>query len=180
MTAFHPRTDDDSDLDSEDRPRRRHAEAPSDPTPTPVFDELDVAHCHVILDRNRVGRIAYSFNNQLDIAPVHFVRRGPWLYGRTAPGTKLTTLAHAPWVAFEVDEIEGLFDWRSVIVHGAFYRLTPGGTTYDVAAWETGVDAMRELIPEAFKRTDPVPFRMVMFRISMDRVSGRSATPRKE
>jgi uncharacterized protein len=178
MTAFHLWADDDSDLAGKGRLHRRHAAQPSDPTPTPVFDELDEKQCHAILDRNRVGRIAYAFNNRIDIAPVHYVRRGPWLYGRTAPGTKLTTLAHAPWVAFEVDEIKGLFNWRSVVVHGAFYPLTPGGTTHDVSAWETGIEAMRELIPESFKRSDPVPFRMVMFRISIDRVSGRSAVPR--
>jgi nitroimidazol reductase NimA-like FMN-containing flavoprotein (pyridoxamine 5'-phosphate oxidase superfamily) len=177
MAAFHPRTDDDSDLADEERPRVRHGSPPPESVPQPVFDELTEAQCHVILDRNRVGRLAFAFNNQLDIAPVHFIRKGPWLYGRTAPGTKLTTLAHAPWVAFEVDEIEGLFNWRSVVVHGAFYRLTPGGTSYDVGAWETGIEALRELVPGSFTKADPVPFRMVMFRISIDRISGRSATP---
>lgn len=177
MTAFHPRTDDDSDLTAEDLPRRRHQESPAAPVSQPVFDELNVAQCHAILDRNRVGRLAYAFNNQIDIAPVHFIRRGPWLYGRTAPGTRLTTLAHAPWVAFEVDEIEGLFTWRSVVVHGAFYHLTPGGTRYDVDAWETGIEALRELVPGTFTRGDPIPFRMVMFRISIDTISGRSAAP---
>jgi nitroimidazol reductase NimA-like FMN-containing flavoprotein (pyridoxamine 5'-phosphate oxidase superfamily) len=149
---------------------------PSTPAqPAPVFEELDYRQCNTIMDRNRVGRIAYAFQNQVDIAPVHYVRRGTWLYGRTSSGSKLTTLSHAPWVAFEVDEMEALFEWRSVIVHGAFYRLQPGGTAYDVEAWDTGVEALRELIPDTFTRGDPVPFRTEMFRISIDRMSGRSS-----
>jgi nitroimidazol reductase NimA-like FMN-containing flavoprotein (pyridoxamine 5'-phosphate oxidase superfamily) len=151
---------------------------PRTPDPPPMFEELDYRQCTAILDRNRVGRIAYAFHDQVDIAPVHYVRSGTWLYARTSSGAKLATLAHAPWIAFEVDEMEGLFEWRSVIVHGTFYHLTPGGTSYDVAAWETGVEALRKLIPDAFKRTDPVPFRTEMFRISIDRMSGRSAHSR--
>ena len=64
-----------------------------------------------------------------------------------------------------------------MVVHGAFYHLTPGGTTYDVNAWEAGIEALCELIPMTFLRSDPIPFRTVMFRISIDRISGRSARP---
>ena len=164
-----PEIDDDSFSQHTNTPVGRTTSAP------PVFENLDYRQCIEILDRNRVGRIAYTFHDHVGIAPVHYVRSGTWLYGRTSSGAKLATLAHAPWVAFEVDEMEGLFEWRSVIVHGTFYRLTPGGTSYDVAAWETGVEALRQLIPDAFRRTDPVPFRTEMFRISIDRMSGRSA-----
>lgn len=159
------------------QPRGSRIDSQHATDPPPVFDELDSTQCHMILDRNRVGRMAYSFHDQVDIAPVHYVRRGSWLYGRTVPSPKLTTLARAPWVAFEVDEIEALFEWRSVVVHGAFYQLTPGGTTYDVSAWATGIEALCELIPTTFLRSDPIPFRTVMFRISIDRISGRSARP---
>lgn len=57
--------------------------------------------------RNRVGRLAFSFRDRVDIEPLHYVFRGGWLYGRPSPGSKLQTLRHNPWVAFEVDEIDG-------------------------------------------------------------------------
>lgn len=162
---------------SDDRPSRSSRVQPESAPAPPIFSDLDERQCNAILDENRVGRIAYAFHEQVEIAPIHYVRRGKWLYGRTAPGTKLTTLSHAPWVAFEVDEIEGMFEWRSVVVHGAFYALKPGGTSYDVGAWETGIEALRDMLPQTFKHTDPIPFRMVMFRISIDRMTGRSARP---
>ena len=175
MSALRSTPDDWTDITDDQQRRGPRIQPRPAAEPAPTFFELDDAQCHAILDRNRVGRIAYSFHDRVDIAPVHFVRRGPWLYGRSAPGSKLTTLAHVPWVAFEVDEIEGLFDWRSVVVHGAFYCLMPGGTSYDVSAWEAGLDALRELVPGSFTRDDPVPFRLAMFRISVDQVTGRSA-----
>jgi nitroimidazol reductase NimA-like FMN-containing flavoprotein (pyridoxamine 5'-phosphate oxidase superfamily) len=177
MSALHREEAGRSKATNVGQPRGSRTESHPVTDPPPVFEELDITQCHVILDRNRVGRIAYSFHDQVDIAPVHYVRRKSWLYGRTAPGAKLTTLARSPWVAFEVDEIEALFEWRSVVVHGAFYHLTPGGTTYDVNAWETGIEALCELIPTTFLRSDPIPDRSVMFRISIDRISGRAARP---
>jgi nitroimidazol reductase NimA-like FMN-containing flavoprotein (pyridoxamine 5'-phosphate oxidase superfamily) len=174
MDILHPGAG-SPDLPDDGRPRRSRKRARLAADARPAFSDLDSAHCHEILDRNRVGRIAYSFHDQVDITPVHYVRRGPWLYGRTSPGAKLVTLAHAPWVAFEVDEVEGMFDWRSVVVHGAFYPLPPGGTTYDVDVWNAGEDALRELLPETFTRSDPAAFREVMFRISIDRMTGRAA-----
>ena len=177
MSALHCKEDVRSKVADDRHTRGSRTDSQHATAPPPVFDELDSTQCHIILDRNRVGRIAYSLHDQVDIAPVHYVRRGSWLYGRMAPGTKLTTLTRSPWVAVEVDEIEGLFEWRSVVVHGAFYHLTPGGTTYDVNAWETGIEALCELIPTTFLRSDPIPFRTVMFRISIDRLSGRSARP---
>ena len=53
-----------------------------------------------------------------------------WLYARTSPGTKLTTVQHHPWVAFEVDEVHARASWQSVVVRGTIYFLEPdrGGT----------------------------------------------------
>jgi hypothetical protein len=51
------------------------------------------------------------------------VYEGGWIYGRTSAGAKLTTLAHRRWLAFEVDEVRGVFDGASVVVQGSFHRV---------------------------------------------------------
>jgi nitroimidazol reductase NimA-like FMN-containing flavoprotein (pyridoxamine 5'-phosphate oxidase superfamily) len=174
MATLYPEQDGWSERT--DSPMRRASRSfPSAGDEGPAFVTLTDGECTAILDRNHIGRIAYSFHDHVDIAPMHYVRKGAWLYGRTSPGAKLTTIAHKPWVAFEVDELERLFEWRSVVVHGGFYQLLPGGTTYDVNAWEEGVEALRQLLPASFTSSDPVPFRSVMFRISIDRITGRAA-----
>ena len=143
----------------------------------PIFRELGHEEIAGILQRNHVGRVAFSFRDRVDIEPIHYVYRDRYLYCRTQGGSKLTTLAHHPWIAFEVDEVDGLFDWRSVVVHGTVYPVTRDGTPAERRAWEDAVGALRSLMPETITESDPVPFRDVLLRVHIDEVRGRSASP---
>jgi hypothetical protein len=124
-----------------------------------------------------VGRLAYVVHGQVGIVPIHYVHADGWLYGRTAAGEKLAALRSHPWVAFEVDEVRGTFDWRSVVVRGAFYRLTREGPGAERARWQRAAEAIRTFIPEAFGPDDPTPERDVLFRIHVGEVTGRAAQP---
>ena len=139
-----------------------------------VLRELDRAECDAILARNHVGRVAFSYKDHVDIEPIHYVFSAGWLYGRTKYGTKLRTLAHNRWLAFETEEIDGTFDWRSVVVKGALYLLEGDGAQSDT--YEKAVEIFRTFIPHAFDADDPTPDRNVMFRIHIDQVTGREAT----
>ena len=146
-------------------------------TPTaPVFRELTDSECEKVLSRNHVARIAFSFRNHVDIEPVHYVYDRGRMFGRTSPGSKLTTLAHSHWIAAEVDEIDAIFDWRSVVVHGAFYPLDPEVPGAEGDAWARGVELLRTLIPETGKASDPVPFRSIIFQVQVEGTTGREAT----
>ncbi|HEX5830521.1 MAG TPA: pyridoxamine 5'-phosphate oxidase family protein, partial [Gemmatimonadaceae bacterium] len=112
-----------------------------------------------------------------DIVPIHYVFHDGWLYGRTSPGPKLTTLSHSQWVAFEVDEVHGLFDWTSVVVKGALLLLDAEGSTAERAAWREGLRLLRELVPTALAEDDPTPHRDVLCRIHVADATGRRARP---
>jgi uncharacterized protein len=88
------------------------------------------------------------------------------------------TLAHNRWVAFEVDEVEGIFDWRSVVVRGSVYVLDPEGAELERHAYEEAVALMRSVVPETFSRDDPIAFRYLVFRIHVDEITGRAAESR--
>jgi hypothetical protein len=79
-------------------------------------------------------------------------------------------------VAFQVDEVEGVFDWESVTAHGAVYLLDADGAPDELAARARAIELMRLLIPETATDADPVPHRNIFFRIHIDRVEGRRAT----
>lgn len=144
----------------------------------PRIRRLSREECDQILARNHVGRIAYAWKNHVDIQPLHYVYDGHWLYGRTSPGTKLDVTGDQWWpVAFEVDEVEGLFQWRSVVVHGGFYAIPEEGPEWQEIARKKGVELLRTLLPETLTADDPVPHRKVLFRISLQEVEGREATP---
>lgn len=141
-----------------------------------TFRDLSEDEANQLLDRNRVGRIAYSFLDSVDIRPIHYVRSDRWLFGRTSEGDKLTTLRHNQWVAFEVDEIEGPLDWKSVVAHGTFRALKPEGTTHDLQLYQRAKDAVRSFYPVAFTEDDHLAFRTEVFGIHIDSLSGRSCS----
>lgn len=143
----------------------------------PVIRAVEPVEIEAILARNQVGRLAYLGDRHVDIEPVHYVFHEGWIYGRTSPGTKLrsTGTTWAP-VAFEVDEVEALFRWRSVVVRGGFYTVDPEGAAWERDEWRHGVELLRSLIPETFTERDPVPHRTVLFRIAAQERTGREAT----
>ncbi len=144
----------------------------------PRIRELDREACERILARNHVGRLAFSHQNRVDIEPLHYVFEGGWLYGRTSHGAKLEVTGYEWWpVAFEVDEVEGVFQWRSVVVHGGFYVLDEHGADWETAEWRRGVELLRQLVPETMAEGDPVPHRRVLFRIAVQEMTGREAEP---
>jgi nitroimidazol reductase NimA-like FMN-containing flavoprotein (pyridoxamine 5'-phosphate oxidase superfamily) len=144
----------------------------------PRIRALSREECEQILARNHVGRLAFAWKNHVDIEPLHYVFDGEWLYGRTSWGTKLVVTGEQWWpVAFEVDEVEGLFQWRSVVVHGGFHAIPEEGPEWQEAARSKGLELLRTLLPETLTPDDPVPHRRVLFRISLQEVEGREATP---
>ena len=146
------------------------------PAGAPSFRELDPVECEAVLAAHHVGRIAYSYRDKVDIEPIHYVWSEGWLYGRTGEGTKLSTLAHNRWIAFEVDEVNALFDWRSVVVKGAMYVLDPDGEGPQGDEWRQAVQLLRRIMPEAFTEGDPTPDRSIVFRVHADHITGRAAS----
>jgi len=146
------------------------------PNPQPVFRELSERDARRILKANHLGRMAFSFQDKVDIRPVHYVFTAGWCFGRTSPGEKLLTLEHNRWVAFEVDEVTGPFDWVSVIAKGTFYQLSPEGSTHDVALYKRALRHLRTLMPETLRAGDPVSFRTEVFGISVDSLTGKSCS----
>ncbi len=144
--------------------------------PRPVFRALTRRMCETILARNTVGRVAFSLRDRVDIEPLNYVLIDGWLYGRTSRGSKLAVVAHNRWVAFEVDEIDGPFDWRSVVVHGAWYSRRPDTPPIERPGWDAGLAALTKLVPGTLGRGDPVPFRTILFRIDLAEVTGRAAS----
>lgn len=143
---------------------------------SPTFSVLTPAECYALLASQHVGRLAFTFRDRVDIEPVHYVYRDGWIWGRTQHGTKVNILAHHPWVAFEVDHIEALFSWRSVVVHGRMEFPDPDGSAQDQERYAMGMETFRALVPGAFTDTDPTPTRDLIFMLPATELAGRSAT----
>ncbi len=88
----------------------------------------------------------------------------------------MTVLAHHPWIAFEVDQITALFEWRSVVVHGRIEFPDPEGSPQDAERFAQAVELFRTLVPTAFDADDPTPARELAFVIPVQEMTGRAAT----
>lgn len=145
--------------------------------PRPTFSTMDRPAIDALLARHVVARLAYTHRDRVDIEPIHYVHADGWLYLRTQPGTKLSTLIHNPWVALEVDEVRALYDWESVVVRGRLQLLDDGPHDAARARYREAVEALRTLVPEALTDRDPTPGRVIVCALYVDDVEGRRATP---
>ena len=139
------------------------------------FKELTHDEIEALLKRNKVGRLAFAFHDRVDIQPIHYVYERGWLFGRTSDGNKLATLRHNQWIAFEVDEVSGVFDWTSVVIHGSFWLAREHGTPHSEEVFKRAVALLDTVVPGTLTDDDPVPFRQVVFRIAVTDMRGRSA-----
>ncbi len=92
----------------------------SDRTIEGEFDRLDQQQCKELLGVAVVGRIAYAGPEHIEIMPVNYLYRDPYLFVRTSAYGPLAALASGvDGVAFEVDHHDDLTQsgW-SVVVAG--------------------------------------------------------------
>jgi nitroimidazol reductase NimA-like FMN-containing flavoprotein (pyridoxamine 5'-phosphate oxidase superfamily) len=165
-------------------PRIRHrASNPDDARRLPLqtatlttFRDLSADEAEALLRAHHVGRVAYAWREHVDIEPIHYVYEDGAIWLRTSNGAKLLTLRHSPWLAFEVDETSGLYDWKSVVAHGTAYALRADGPPHEAESFARGLELLRRLEPAALTPDDPVPWRNVVLRIQVDSLRGRAAT----
>ena len=92
------------------------------------FRDLDPAEIELVLEKERVIRIAFHAGEEQFLVPVFFTWFEGALCGLTTPGRK-TRLGEAnPNVAFQVDSTfaTGPWEWASVAGQGTFARVVEG------------------------------------------------------
>ena len=131
-----------------------------------------------VLARNHLARIAFINDTRIGLQPVYYVFADGMIYGRTSFGTKHGAWLEHPEVVLEVDESEGLLDWRSVVVRGKVSLLRARGPSAESHAYQTAVAAIQTLLPDAFTDQDPTPQRIAVFCIEPGQYTGREAISR--
>ncbi|SHM62971.1 hypothetical protein SAMN05444266_109251 [Chitinophaga jiangningensis] len=77
-----------------------------------------------ILTRHVTGRIGCTDGQQPYIVPVSYAYNGTYLVAHSKPGLKIDIMRKNAAVCFEVDEIDDLVNWRSVLVRGRYQEVT--------------------------------------------------------
>lgn len=71
-----------------------------------------------------VGRIGCTDGQMVYIVPISYAYDGEYVYCHTREGLKVQTMRQHPEVCFEVDRLDNMANWQSVVAHGIFEELT--------------------------------------------------------
>lgn len=76
-----------------------------------------------VLDSQVVGRIGCYADGRVFVVPVTYAYDGKYIYAHSKEGMKIKMMRINPKVCFEVDVMDNMANWRSVIVWGEYEEL---------------------------------------------------------
>lgn len=89
-----------------------------------MLGELNNEQIQHVLNSQVVGRLGCYADGEVYVVPITFAYDGTYIYSRSKDGAKIKMMRENNRVCFEVDIIENMANWRSVIVWGTYEELT--------------------------------------------------------
>jgi nitroimidazol reductase NimA-like FMN-containing flavoprotein (pyridoxamine 5'-phosphate oxidase superfamily) len=89
-----------------------------------MLGELTANQIETVLQVQVVGRIGCHAGDTTYVVPTTYAYDGQYVYGHTKEGMKIDMMRKNPKVCFEVDAMENMSNWRSVIAWGTYEELT--------------------------------------------------------
>lgn len=88
-----------------------------------MLGELNQRQIETVLRSEVVGHIGCISEGRVYVVPITYVFDGTFIYGHAVDGAKLRAMRTDPHVCFEVEHVDNLANWQSVIVWGTFEEL---------------------------------------------------------
>jgi nitroimidazol reductase NimA-like FMN-containing flavoprotein (pyridoxamine 5'-phosphate oxidase superfamily) len=147
-----------------------------------ALTEMSLPECVNIIARAQLVRLACAKQNQPYVVPTFLTYHDPFLYGFAAPGQKIDWMRANPQVCIEFDEVRRFDDWTCVIVFGRYEDLSDSSESEEERrqAHELLRRNMHWWQPAAASthlQGPPVPFQPVYYRIRIEQITGRRASP---
>lgn len=137
-----------------------------------MLGELDAAQIEELLHGEVIARLGCISNGRVYVVPVSYVYDGTYVWGHGMEGAKLRAMRAHHEVCVELERVDDLSNWRSVIAWGTFEECH--GTD-----WETGMSLLVDRIMPLLKfpphqtpdRTGPK--HGTVYRIKLTAKTGR-------
>jgi uncharacterized protein len=88
-----------------------------------MLGQLDPQKIETLLRTEFVGRLGCHAGRRTYVVPITYAYSDDSIYARTADGLKLQMMRENPDVCFQVDHIDDLANWKSVVVWGRYEEL---------------------------------------------------------
>jgi nitroimidazol reductase NimA-like FMN-containing flavoprotein (pyridoxamine 5'-phosphate oxidase superfamily) len=143
--------------------------------------ELSPEQIDEILRQEILGRVGFVADGWPYVEPVTYVYDGDSVFVHSGEGLKLRALRENPHVCLEVEQINSMSDWRTVLVRGNFEQLLDendeeGERALELLAThlariERGASE-RLMASEEVRRQEGIP-RPVLYSIRIEATTGR-------
>jgi nitroimidazol reductase NimA-like FMN-containing flavoprotein (pyridoxamine 5'-phosphate oxidase superfamily) len=146
-----------------------------------MLGTLDQTQIDALLKEQVTGRIACHADGTTYIVPINYVYHAPFIYTHSSNGKKIEMMRKNPDVCFEVDEIQTIFRWKSVVAWGQFEEVTD---LDEKARLMQGI--IHRIMPLANNPTDHPSHgitekdsdigdkvELIIYKIRLDKITGR-------
>jgi hypothetical protein len=149
-----------------------------------MFDVLNKEQIKEVITNNFIGHLGCHADGKSYVVPISYAFDGIHIYARTFEGRKVDMIRKNPQVCFQIDSMVAMNDWQSVIIWGKVEELiekTEREKGLDILLSRTLPNVSSDTVkfsPEwPFPTSDLSKIEGIIFRISIDEITGRCEKP---
>lgn len=143
--------------------------------------ELTQEQIENVLRSELTGRIGCHAEGRTYVVPISYAYDGQYVYGHSSDGLKIRTMRANPAVCFEVEQIDDLTNWRTVLAFGVFEELTGADEqrakrrlSERFAPFVTSETTQASSVPRTEQDPSEAPLRRgIFYRIRISEKTGR-------
>lgn len=135
-----------------------------------------------LLSHNYIGRLGYIAHGSPYVIPITYFydEETKSIISYSGEGHKIKAMRKNSLVSLEVDEIESIYDWKSVLIHGTYTELERIDAKHALHQFSNGV---KDILRRTEKRdaqfisefSSKIYFdgNPIVFRIKIDEIKGK-------
>jgi nitroimidazol reductase NimA-like FMN-containing flavoprotein (pyridoxamine 5'-phosphate oxidase superfamily) len=141
-----------------------------------MYGELSARQIETLLHEVGTAHLGCFDGDRPYVVPVSYLYDGTYVYGYTRDGKKLRAMRARPLVCVQVERIDGITNWQSVVAWGTFEEL----------AGPEAAEAQQHFASRFLPLLGGAPIQRahgmerwggVLYRIALTTKSGRCETP---
>jgi nitroimidazol reductase NimA-like FMN-containing flavoprotein (pyridoxamine 5'-phosphate oxidase superfamily) len=138
-----------------------------------VLGELNAEQIEAVLHAEVIARIGCISDGRVYVVPVSYVYDGTYIWGHGMDGAKLRAMREHPEVCVEVEQVDDLSNWRSVIAWGTFEECWGQDRDTGMALLVDRIMPLLKFPPHRPAPNPPGPKHGSVYRIMLGDKTGR-------
>lgn len=144
-----------------------------------MLGDLNPDQIETMLSNEVIGRIGCSANSITYVVPITYMYESGYIYAHSKEGMKIQMMRLNPMVCFEVDKMDDLENWQSVVAWGRYEELKGNDQKMGLKklmAKLSRLDSSETSMPAADEdahQNSAGPYKAIIYRIKLLEKSGK-------